>query len=199
MDEKTRQEIVQGLETGSRQAWQALYDANAQRVWREVARLMSGDAGSVADVVQETFMAAARSARTSPPRGGSLAWWLITIARRQVALHYRKRGRSEELKKAVQWWSSLNGQGGQWVTGQASAPEAVLVSSELATLVRHVLATLPDEYQRLLIDKYMDGRSVADLAVRTGATEEAIRSKMARARRAFKDAFENLIRETHTP
>ena len=54
--------IAAGLRRGSRQAWSALYETYAERLWREVARLMGGNAADVADVVQEVFLAAARSA-----------------------------------------------------------------------------------------------------------------------------------------
>lgn len=59
MDEQTQKEIAEGLMSGCREAWLRLYDAYAQRVWRDVARLTGGDTACVADIVQETFLAAA--------------------------------------------------------------------------------------------------------------------------------------------
>ena len=57
-----------------------------------------GPPGSdVADVVQETFLAAARSAATFDPGRGPLRVWLWGIARRHVALHYRKKALHHRL------------------------------------------------------------------------------------------------------
>ena len=52
-------------------AWHQLYDAYAEAVWRCVARRVGPHAAEVADIVQETFLAAARSARTFDPAQGS--------------------------------------------------------------------------------------------------------------------------------
>jgi len=62
MDEQHEREIARGLREGEADAWRALYDAYAERVWRVVAHLMGANSADVADVVQETFLAAARSA-----------------------------------------------------------------------------------------------------------------------------------------
>src|SRR5262245_28236804 len=85
MDEQQERVVVQGLRAGKTEAWQALYEAYAERVWRSVARLLGPSAADVADVVQETMLAAARSAATFDPGRGALWLWLWGIARRQVA------------------------------------------------------------------------------------------------------------------
>jgi len=90
MDKNTELKIAQGLQQGNRQAWLQLYEAYAEPVWRNISRLTGGDSAAVADIVQETFLAAARSARNFRPDRGTLWVWLWTIARRQVALYYRK-------------------------------------------------------------------------------------------------------------
>ena len=95
MDEQQERELARGLRQGEVMAWRALYDAFAERVWRTVARLMGPGSADVADVVQETFLAAARSARTYDPDRGTLWLWLWGIARRHVAVHYRKENRHD--------------------------------------------------------------------------------------------------------
>src|SRR5262249_40812319 len=99
LDEQQEQLIAQGLREGTADAWQALYDAYAERVWRGVARLLGRQSSDVGDVVQETMMAAARSAGTFNPARGSLWPWLWGIARNHVALHLRKQERRNRLTK----------------------------------------------------------------------------------------------------
>src|SRR5215207_8841709 len=89
--------IAQGLREGKADAWQALYDAYAERVWRGVARLLGPRSTDVADVVQETMMAAARSAANYHPTRGSLWSWLWGIAHNHVALHFRKQAQRQRL------------------------------------------------------------------------------------------------------
>ncbi len=192
MDRQTETEIAEGLRQGNRDAWLTLYDLYADKVWRNVARLMGGDPASVGDVVQETFLAAARSAGNFNPRRGSLWIWLWTIAKRQVALHYRKRQQRSALVQAQTWWTSLNGQKDDWLLGAEKPPVEVLESRELAELVRYTLEELPAEYQVLLMAKYIDGAAVEQIADQVKGSRVAVRSKLARARKAFREVFTRL-------
>src|SRR3954451_20271646 len=112
MDEQEAHAVVRGLRAGSADAWRALYDTFAERVWCGVARLLGPHSADVADVVQETMLAAARSARTFDADRGSLWIWLWGIARLQVALHYRKQKRHDRLKQAGDWLGGGGGAGG---------------------------------------------------------------------------------------
>jgi len=82
MDKDPEQEIAKGLQDGDRAAWLKLYETYADHVWQNVARLMGYACPAVPDVVQETFLAAARSAKKFDFRRGSLWIWLCGIAKR---------------------------------------------------------------------------------------------------------------------
>src|SRR5262249_36837855 len=139
MDEQQERGVAQGLREGKTEAWQALYEAYAERVWRAVARLLGAQAADVADVVQETMLAAARSVATFDPQRGSLWVWLCGIARRHVALHFRKQERHNRLKQAGAWLAANHEPLLRWLDGQVPSPPAALAAAELATLVRATL------------------------------------------------------------
>jgi RNA polymerase sigma-70 factor (ECF subfamily) len=189
MDEHLAREVARGLREGRPDAWRTLYDAFAQRVWQGVARLLGPGANDVADVVQETMLAAARSARTYDDAQGSLWNWLWGIARIQVSIHYRKQKRHDQLKQAGDWLAASGGRLAHWLDGIDPAPADLLESAELAVLVRLALAELSAEYEMLLTAKYLDGESVEQIAARERSTETAVRSKLARAREAFRKVF----------
>ena len=142
-----------------------------------------------ADVVQETFLAAARSARSFDPARGSLWLWLVGVARKHVAIHYRSRQRFDRVKQAGQWLAEGRPQVVRWLENREEEPPDALAAAELSTLVRAVLAELSDDYAVLLTAKYLDGTSVDDLVAMHRSSESAIRSKLARARQAFRDRF----------
>ena len=194
MDKNTERKIAQGLQKGNRQAWLQLYEAYAEQVWRNISRLTGGDSAAVADIVQETFLAAARSARNFRPDRGTLWVWLWTIARRQVALYYRKQKPNIVLSQAKQWWTSLDGEKFDWIDAKADMPPDILESQELAALVRCALRELPGDYQTLLLAKYVDNQPAERVAERINCSEAAVRSKLARARKAFRKAFKKIIR-----
>ena len=189
MEDADERLVALGLRAGHADAWRALYDAFAERVWRAVARRVGPSSADVADIVQETFMAAARSARQYDPAKGALWSWLWGIARRQLALHYRKQQRHDRLKLAATWRANGNGRLQRWLDGVAESPDGALEAGELAELVRAALADLPDDYESLLTAKYLDGISVEQIAASERTTPVAVRSKLARARTAFRDAF----------
>jgi RNA polymerase sigma-70 factor (ECF subfamily) len=194
MDKHTGREIARGLREGNRGVWLQLYEAYAEAVWKNVSRLMGHDSGAVADIVQETFLAAARSARNFDPRRGSLWVWLWAIAARQAALYYRRQRRERQISEAQRWWTGLDGEKVDWIEGKASAPLDVLESRELATLVRSALSKLSPEYQAVLLAKYVDNEGVDVIAERMHCSPGAIRSKLARARKSFQKAFKTVTR-----
>lgn len=193
MDKDTEREIAKGLQKGDRQAWLRLYETYAEGVWQNVARLMGYDWPAVPDVVQETFLAAARSAKNFDSSRGSLWIWLCGIARRQIALYYRKHNSKIVLAEAKKWWTSLEGQKSDWIHAREDTPPEVLEARELAALVRFALIKLPDEYRILLLAKYVDGQSVNKIAVDMDCSPVAVTSKLARARNTFRTAFNKLI------
>jgi RNA polymerase sigma-70 factor (ECF subfamily) len=189
------QALARELRGGSADAWRTLYDAYAEAVWRCVARRVGPRAADVADIVQETFLAAARGARTYDPARGSPWVWLSGIARRQAALHFRRK-QTRPVGNALRGVSGIT----DWLDIRADDPADLLQSAETAAAVRETLRELPVEYETLLVGKYLDGLSLEELAAAEDSTAEAISSKLARARRAFRETFTQLAgSENHTP
>jgi len=188
-DEQDDRRIAQGLREGKTDAWQALYDAYAERVWRGIARLLGPSGTDVADVVQETMMAAARSAAGFHPERGTLWQWLWGIAHHQVALHWRKHEQRRRLSEAVALLAANHGHLLDCLETKEQSPLDASAAGELAVLVRAVVFALPIDYAMLLTARYLDDETVALIAVRERTTETAVRSKLARARQAFREAF----------
>ena len=157
---------------------------------------MGGGSDEVGDVVQETFLAAARSAGEFDPKRGSVWQWLWGIGRNQIALHLRRKYRFERIDEARTWWLTRDGPTREWITGRADMPAELLQTRELATLVREAIGRLPLEHGDLLVAHYLDGQSVESLAAEYGKNEAALRSQLARARRGFREEFLAVTGET---
>jgi RNA polymerase sigma-70 factor (ECF subfamily) len=189
MEGEREREIACGLREGDVAAWQALYDAYARPLWGLVARWMGPSSTEIADVVQETFMAAARSATTYDPKRASLWLWLCGIARRHAAQHHRNRARHGRVT-AAESVRAADLRISRRLENRENPPDEALESAERAAQVRAALLVLPGEYEVLLTEKYVDGASLAELSQRHGSSETAVRSKLARARRAFRRIYE---------
>jgi RNA polymerase sigma-70 factor, ECF subfamily len=188
MDAQQEHDIARGLQQGKTDAWCALYDAYAGRVWQSVARAMGGSAADVADVVQESFLAAARCARNYDASRGSLWSWLAGIARKHVALHFRKQQRHDRLRQAGERLAA-HPQVVRWLENREAAPADAVAATELAAAVRATLTELPLDYETLLTARYFDGVTVQQIAGQQQCSATAVRSKLARARLAFRAAF----------
>jgi RNA polymerase sigma-70 factor (ECF subfamily) len=148
----------------------------------------------VADVVQETFIEAAQSAASFDSTRGTLWTWLVGIAHHRVAAHWRQAARTAKLRKLAElradeirhWLDAAETTGQPWKQQELA---------EFAELVRATLAELPADYAALLTAKYIDERELADLSEQTGSSIDAVKSKLARARREFRTRFERLSRE----
>lgn len=181
-------QLALALRRGDSSAWQALYDGHAVRVWQCVARRVGQDATEVADIVQETLLAAARSAHTFDPERGSLWLWLSGIARRQAALFYRrKQTRPPPKPDPKDDYESID-----WLEGNEIEPAEWLTAGETAGLVRQALSELPADYEILLAGKYFADLSQEQLAAEHHCSVAAINSRLARARRAFREVFARL-------
>lgn len=181
-------DVGRRLRAGDREAWAALFENYNIAVWRLTARLVGPDAAGVADVVQEVFLAAAGSARRFDAEQGTLWSWLTGIVHRQVSNYWRKAERADR-------WRALAESGRIDVAGlleSHESPSEIEDQREVADLVRRVLAELPADYAILLTSKYLDDCSLEEMAAQSGSSAEATKSKLARARREFRAAFEIL-------
>jgi RNA polymerase sigma-70 factor, ECF subfamily len=189
MNQERERQVVRGLQDGNAEAWGELYDEFCRQVWQAVARMMGANAADIADVVQDTFMAAARSARQYDAARGPLWLWLFGIARNHVALHYRKKKRLNSPAVLEEKRMEGNRRYIGWLEGREQEPADVLQLAELAAMVRGVLTELPIDYETVLTAKYLDGASVEQIAGAQQCSVTAVRSRLARARHAFRQIF----------
>ena len=163
MNEQQDRAIARGLRDGKPEAWRTLYDCYCEQIWRAAARGIGANSADIADVVQETFLAAARSAGGFDPQRGSLWAWLCGILRNQIALHFRKIQRRERIGDLANHAGLRNGQISRWLDGGEPLPAEVMETAELATIVRATLGELTGDYGTLLTAKYLDEATVANL------------------------------------
>jgi RNA polymerase sigma-70 factor, ECF subfamily len=188
MSDDQDNQIAAGLREGSSDAWDALYDAYFDRVWNLAGRMIGPDAQTVADVVQETFLAAAQSAREFDPGRGPLWLWLAGICRNHVGLCFRRRRRDNRVKPGGDLHAEFAGLWGRLQDAATGPGEAALLADE-ADRLRMTLAALPDEYGSVLTARYLEETPTETLAAQSGCSTGAMRSRLARARKAFREAF----------
>jgi RNA polymerase sigma-70 factor (ECF subfamily) len=131
-------------------AWREQYDAVFPAVHAYVLWRCGGLRDLADDVMQETWMTAVRRIGNFAPERGPFATWVSGIAGNVVrnAMRNRKR-RSARIVALV---------------GTETEDETEPDQTERAERTAAALAELPEHYEQALRDKYLLGKSVAEMA-----------------------------------
>lgn len=186
--------LISRLRSGDHAAWDLLFTTYSESVWRYVAKLLGSEVGAVADVVQETFQAVLQSIGQFDAARGTLRAWMMGIAHNRAMLHWRSRRKDRHLHSLDQLLADSNGRLTRWFD-TADSETSPLELQESAELVRQVLAELPEEYSYCLVAKYVDDRSAAEIADDIGESIDAVRSRLTRARSAFRERIQRAATE----
>jgi RNA polymerase sigma-70 factor (ECF subfamily) len=74
-------------------------------------------------------------------------------------------------------------------------PEVYVIQEATRRHVVEVLGSIRPKYQKILIQRYIDGSRVGEIAKSIGKTYKATESLLSRARQAFKSSFIKLSKE----
>jgi RNA polymerase sigma-70 factor (ECF subfamily) len=151
------------------------------------------------EVVQETLVRAIRDLECYDPArsGGNVFPWLTGLARNEIQ---RVLGREKNAAALQELWARVDREVLGLFAQLDSEPlaEDVLIREETCELVNATMAQLPPHYRDALEAKYVEGKSVRDLAAVWSMTEKAVESQLSRARQAFRATFLALSRNLKT-
>jgi RNA polymerase sigma-70 factor (ECF subfamily) len=179
---------LRAAQAGDRAAIERFYDAHVDALYTFVFYRVGRDASLAEDVVQETFAnALAKQADYNAARG-SVGAWLTVLSRNVIRDSLRAHKRGDDLAAA---WERIDATLAQTFAAMAERPlpGEVLERAETRDLVHMAIANLPPQYRSALTRKYVDGESLETLAKELGISVDAMKSLLARARRAFRDTF----------
>ncbi len=189
-------ELVARIALGDEVAFAEVYERYAQPVFGAAVRLL-GDRGAAEEVVQETWLALWNRAGQFDAARGSVAAWLLTIARNRSLDRYRATSRRPKLVSIggddSEGWDEAErmlaagtpiGTG-----GEGADPAAALDRSWTRAVVRSVLATLPDAERRVIELAYDDGLTQAEIAARVGWPIGTVKTRTRRALSRLREAL----------
>jgi RNA polymerase sigma-70 factor, ECF subfamily len=164
MDDEPR--LIRAMAKGDRSAWARMYDRHVADVFAVIYHLLGGDRG----------LAIEQFDRFDPGRG-KFRDWILGIGRHRALRRYRRtagNGSDEYFDPQV---SSVS-------------PPDLLEEVERTDLVRVALLQLREDHRRVLLDKYVTGSSVAEIAARLGRSAKAVESLLSRARSELRNLLE---------
>jgi RNA polymerase sigma-70 factor (ECF subfamily) len=172
--------LLAAAAAGEPAAVRRLLDEAGPVLYGFVFARVGGDNDAAEDITQETLLEAVRSAHTF--RGqSSVSTWLCAIARRRLARHYEHERRAEVARAGLRAVHPTR------VEDEAQADDDEL---ERRDEVVRALGRLPAAHRQVLVLKYLDDRTVEDIAAELGRTRVQVQSLLQRARDGLRRELE---------
>ncbi len=153
-----------------------LYENNFERVYAYVIRRV-GDRAETEDVTAEVFHHALANLKNYEWRGIPFAAWLFRIAANLISDRWQKRQHEQSIDEPEQIESI-----------QAGSAEFEEVERK-ATLFR-LVDTLPGEQQRVIVLRFVEQKSIKEVAQAIRKTEGAVKQLQFRALTALRARME---------
>ena len=177
--------LIARMLEGDSQAFGSFFDANFSRLFRFAKSRLEGDEELAREVVLTSLCKAMR--KLSSFRGDAAVFtWLCRICLREIVDRVRVRRRYHEHVVLIDDEPDLFEIVDAFEDEANADPLFTCSRAEIARRVHQVLDQLPDRYANALEWKYIEGRSVEEIADHLGMGHTAVQSMLARARVAFR-------------
>ena len=181
-------DMLKRLHDGDRTAMAELYDRYFDRVYSLVFNQVDRNRDVAEDIVQETFLAALKSAKGFKGRSSAYTW-LCSIAYHKVADHYRRQSR--ERKRMVSG-VDVDTVDDSENPGRQPQPDSLIESAETRQVVNEALSNLPWDYRQVLILKYVEELSVQEISQIMDRSPKSIEGLLTRSRKALQTQLAGL-------
>lgn len=182
-------ELLQRAQAGDMPAFEALVTRHQRRVFAMTSRMLRSD-DDAAEVVQEAFLAAYRHL---PEFRGESAFgaWVYRIAANFALMRLRRRKVSAQVVEP-EGAPTFNERGSlvDDVADWSRDAEERALDAELRGAIESAAEGLADEYRQVFLLRDVEGLSYEEIAVATGDSVPAIKSRLHRARLALRAALD---------
>jgi RNA polymerase sigma-70 factor (ECF subfamily) len=165
---------------GEPAAWDALFRRYQLPLYVYVFELAHDEQASL-DIVQETFIAAARHIG-GLREDGKFGSWLFGIAHQKCVQRWRKHGRDELLREEIA------GTADEFEDG----PDDLLIRQEQEAAFMKLLAQLPPPQRSVLLLHYVEDFSLEEIARITETRPGTVKSRLHYAKRGLKKLLEGI-------
>jgi RNA polymerase sigma-70 factor (ECF subfamily) len=179
--------LVEKLRSGDSTAMEEFYNHYRNRLHTLILEQVGRDEDVAEDLVQEVFLAALSS--LDKFRGDSqLYTWLRSIALHKINDFYRRQVREPKLGNSSPDFNALEL---EQIGDNEPATFTTLESEEIRQSVHQALADLPQDYQEVLVLKYLKDMPVLTISQIMGRSPKSVEGLLARARKAIRARLED--------
>lgn len=179
LSELSDDEVVTLATGGNVDAFGELYDRYVERIYNYIYYRTS-NSFDAEDLTERVFFRAIQHIKNYENRGLPISAWLYRIAHNLVANWYRDNSRRQEIPLDTFDFT---------LQYQGELPEVAVLRSEEKEYLLSVIRELPEERQQLVILKFVDGLTNAEIGKIMGRTEGAIKSLYHRTLTSLRDDY----------
>jgi len=172
-------DMLRRLHGGDRTAMAELYDRYFDRLYSLVYNQVDRNRDIAEDIVQDTFLAALKSAEGFKGRSSAYTW-LCSIAYHKVADYYRRQSRE---RKRMVFGMDVDTLDVAENPGSQPQPDSLVESAETRQVVNQALARLPWDYRQVLVLKYVEEMSVLEISQIMDRSPKSIEGLLTRSRK----------------
>ena len=185
MPEFNDQSALKRAAQGDQEAFGVLYDRYVSRIYSYIY-YRTGNHHEAEDLTARVFFRAMRHVGNYKDRGLPLSAWLYRIAHNLVANWHRDNSRRKEipLDEII------------LVRHSGDLPEAVLIDHEEKENLLKVIHRLPADRQQLIILKFVEHLSNAEIGQVMGRSEGAVKSLYHRTLLSLRDDFDLILADS---
>jgi len=165
-------EWVLGAREGDQECFGNLVQAFQGPVYNLAYRML-GNSAEAEDAAQETFLRVYRRLDSYDPQR-KLSSWILSIASHYCIDCLRKRRGVMVSMEEINSW--------RWVPDDRPKPEERVMDVEASDAMRQMLDGLPPQYRLVIVLRYWQDLSYAEISEVTGASISAVKSRLHRAR-----------------
>lgn len=174
--EYKEEDVLARASQGDKDAFGELYERYTERIFNYVY-YRTGNVHDAEDLTARVFQRAMNHIHNYTDRGVPFSAWLYRIAHNLVANWHRDRSRKQEIPL-----DDLPA-----LTAKGEHPETSLVRTEEQESLLRLIRRLPPERQSLLILKFVENLSNAEIGQIMGRSEGAVKSLYHRTLLALRD------------
>ncbi len=157
-----------------------LYEMHFERVYAYVVKRVR-DRAETEDVTAEVFHQALANLKRFEWRGIPFAAWLFRIAANLIADRWQRSGREVVDDSLLESAQTESGAFGSKSSPSAKAAAAEIENVERRAALYRLVDTLPEEQRRVLILRFVEEKSIKEVAREVGKTEGAVKQLQFRA------------------
>lgn len=174
-------QLILAAGNGDNEAFGILYERYVRKIYNYIY-YRTGNVNEAEDLTAKVFHRAFRHIETYHQRGVPFSAWLYRIAHNLVANWYRDRSRKKEVALDDQLPSSY----------QFDFPESAIEKTQESEKLIKALRKLPPERQQLVILKFVEGLSNAEIGLIMRKSEGAIKSLYHRTLESLRKEVEKI-------